>query len=1154
MVDRDLSDLCGRTLGDYLLIEPIGEGGCGAVYRAEQPLLKRAVVVKVLHQELRHDEVERQRFTREAQLLSRLHHPYAAHVYAFGIAAEDGLPWIAMELVHGITLKHWLATHGPMPLEQFVPFFERIAQVVQAAHERGIVHRDLKPSNVMVVEDADHLIPKLLDFGIAKRFHKASLREPLPQIRSDAPTAAGVATARIRATPPRPPRAEPRSDSRHPHADLTRSDEWIGSWPYMSPEQWSAPSAVGPTSDIYSLGIVAYETLTGRVPFTGANSDEYYQLHRCAPAPPLGGDFSAGLDRILQGALAKSPEERHGNALALAAALRTALRAEPREQLRSLARRWHERGRSPELLSRGRVLAELERCALSPKAALSELECSYLAESQRRARRIVWGRRWLVGLAALGAFQYRAVQQSRTAEQVVTQAEVEQGRSALLHNEPEAQVHLAEAYKRDPTPSTAFMLARALQARLAELARFASTLGRMWSAAFSPDGQRIVTTDDQSAQVRDAETGRLLFSLPHGDTVYHAVYRADGARLVTAGGDGTVKIWDAASGTLVRELKHDGRRLRYYVVALSPDGTIVAAIDIAGEVAHVWDADTGALLAELRNDAAAFPSLAFSADGRWLAASGGDDVRVFDVQTWAQVLTITGPRIHSLSFDPTGPRLVTGSTGGDAAIWAIPSGERIRHLREIGEPVDALAFSPNGELVVLAGRDGAAQVFSATAGTLQSQFNPRHSKILSIEFDPSSKLVLAAGADGAVVVIDAALGMPVTVLEGPTNLVRVAHFDPSARRVVGASWDGTARVWDATSPYRRWSAPSISDDCGVASSLVPDQRFVAVGCIDHPTRVWDTARDQLLAELPSVTQVDGDFASALPAVSAEGDRAAIARGNAVEIYELPGGRLLRTVAHGAAVNAVAFAVAGHDLVSGAVDGSLLVTRDGRDPIALPMSSGGIDAAGFLVDGRVVAADARSRLRVYDPGRNAVITDLAVPTRVGLLRMSPDGHRLITIPIYKGKDAPPVLWDLEPYRVVARLEGHVGRVYSVRFVADAIVTAGGDGTARLWNGATGQLRQTYRGSTRGLADATIAPDGSMVVAGSSDGLLRFWEATSGRSLWTLPVHKSPVIGIHFEGDDIVTRGFGGEVSRWTLPSPERVIAACSDREVCAIVSR
>jgi eukaryotic-like serine/threonine-protein kinase len=147
----EMADLAGRTLGEYVLREQIGEGGYGAVYRSEQPALKRDVVVKVLHQGRQSDGLAAERFLREAQLASRLNHPYAAHVYAFGVAEEDGLQWIAMELVHGITLNDWLKAHGPMPLEQFVPFFECVAEVVHAAHERGIVHRDLKPSNVMVI-------------------------------------------------------------------------------------------------------------------------------------------------------------------------------------------------------------------------------------------------------------------------------------------------------------------------------------------------------------------------------------------------------------------------------------------------------------------------------------------------------------------------------------------------------------------------------------------------------------------------------------------------------------------------------------------------------------------------------------------------------------------------------------------------------------------------------------------------------------------------------------------------------------------------------------------------------------------------------------------------------------------------------------------
>jgi WD40 repeat protein len=162
-----------------------------------------------------------------------------------------------------------------------------------------------------------------------------------------------------------------------------------------------------------------------------------------------------------------------------------------------------------------------------------------------------------------------------------------------------------------------------------------------------------------------------------------------------------------------------------------------------------------------------------------------------------------------------------------------------------------------------------------------------------------------------------------------------------------------------------------------------------------------------------------------------------------------------------------------------------------------------------------------------------------------VRPSPDGLRLITIPSYAGKSVPPGLWDLEHYRLIASLEGHVGRVFSARFAGNSeIVTAGGDGAVRRWDGATGQLRQIYRGSSRFLADAMLYPDGSMVVAGGGDGLLRFWDASSGRLLWTVQAHKSFVIGIHFEGDDIVTRGFGGDVARWTLPTLDSVIEACT----------
>jgi WD40 repeat protein len=259
----------------------------------------------------------------------------------------------------------------------------------------------------------------------------------------------------------------------------------------------------------------------------------------------------------------------------------------------------------------------------------------------------------------------------------------------------------------------------------------------------------------------------------------------------------------------------------------------------------------------------------------------------------------------------------------------------------------------------------------------------------------------------------------------------------------------------------------------------------------------------------------------------------------VEIYELPGGKLLRKIEHRAEVTAIAFGRANRDLVTGAADGSLLLTRDGSESVALPPAAGGIDAAAILPDGRIAASDTTQRLRIYDADSHALVADHAIPMRIGSLRASADSRRLLTVPSYQAASGSAMLWDLSSDGDPISLDGHPGRTFSARFVrGDAeILTTGVDGMMRLRGGITGELRQTFRGGSRYLADSAMTPDGSMVVAGGADGLLRFWDVASGRLLWTMPVHRGAVIGIHFEGGDIVTHGMGGEVSRWTVPNTQ-----------------
>jgi WD40 repeat protein len=1070
-----------------------------------------------------------------------------------------------------------------MPLARFVAFFECVAQVVQAAHARGIVHRDLKPSNIMVLESEGQLFPKLLDFGVAKL-----LEDPEP---SDDETgeddeardpADAIATVRIRAAPP------PERTNRDPDRGsgrLTPPGAVVGSVPYMSPEQWDDPGNVGPATDIYSLGCVAYEVLTGHPPFTAESPGGYYQLHRHAEPPPLGDRFPPGVDQAIRRALAKSPDARHADALELAAELRAVLRAEPREQLRVSAHQWHDRGRPAALLWRDDLLAALDEwmqrsVRTGPLTAL-ELEFvdasrdSAAAEAEARERRakrlqraagaaaVVAAGLVFFGFQVLAAWRAQRAQletqqaqlETRLAQQrerdaqrlanaTATVAELEQGRAALLHDEMEdAQRHLSAAWQRgDRSSSTAFMLARALQPRLAELARFSSISRLIWSATWSPDGRQMVTTDDGGVQIWDAHSYQRLFQMP-SKTVFSAAYSADGERLMTAGVDG-VRMWNAITGSLMRELRGSDPPLRYQLVALSPDGARVAAVDVTGEITDVWQADTGTQIAKLRNEAAGTPSLAFSADGRWLATSGGDHVKLMDTTNWTPV-PLTVRRVRSLSFDPGGPRIALSTADGSASVWTLPSGSLAHQLREIGEPIDKIAWSPDGRLIATASRDGAELVWDARTGGLLSRCNHLHDRISSLEFDRTSKFVLAAGR--RVVVSDADQGIALDSLEGPQT---VARFAPGEQRILGASLNGTARMWEASLPYRRWSSPPVADSCRVFSGAAPDQRYLPIACPGHATRVWDTAHDKLLAELPSVSAPGGDFALVLPVVSTDGTQAVIARGNAAEVYRLPGGQLVRTVTHGAPVSALAFGANG-ELVSGDVAGAMLATLGDGEQQALPSARGGIDAVTMLADGRVVVADAAKHLRILDQAR-MVVVDRQTSERVGLLRPSPDVRRLVlvpssTIPSRIGAIDPAQLWELEAGSLIVSLVGHVGRTVSARWTsADEILTASSDGTALRWDGMTGQQRQLYRGSALFLAD--VMRSGDLIIGGDGDGLLHFWDAASGAELWALRGHRPYVAGIHVEGSDLVTRDFGGGVSRWSLPPASKTIEDAARRGI------
>ena len=338
------SALIGRTLGEFVIREPLSGGGFGEVFLAEQKTLGREAVIKVLRE---HHSSATRRWC-SASCARRgwprlLDHPYAAHIYAFG-AEPDGLLWIAMELVRGTPLDTLLRVQGPMPLERFVPLLGRICEVVHTAHEQGIVHRDLKPANVMVLSRAGQLLPKLLDFGIAK----------LTSDEAEPPSRHGRRHAG---------RAGRRRSGDRPTHRLTGAGMAMGSPHYMAPEQWNDAGAADARADIYALGVICYEALTGTPPFRAPSREELAALHARGAGAAARPGFPAALDAVLatrDGQAASATASP--SALELAAAFRAASgdhrawpsAAAPRPALRDGRAGPARRSRSPRRSPRSR--------------------------------------------------------------------------------------------------------------------------------------------------------------------------------------------------------------------------------------------------------------------------------------------------------------------------------------------------------------------------------------------------------------------------------------------------------------------------------------------------------------------------------------------------------------------------------------------------------------------------------------------------------------------------------------------------------------------------------------------------------------------------------------------------------------------------------
>lgn len=889
------------------------------------------------------------------------------------------------------------ATSGAS-LRERLELLRQVLSAVQYAHANLVIHRDLKPSNILVTQDGQ---AHLLDFGIAKLLTEGEAKE----------------------------------------TELTRLGGRALTPDYAAPEQ-IAGAPITTAADVYALGVMLYELLTGERPYKlkrdsrGALEEAILRADPVAPsrvalskaaaaarttsAKKLSSAFRGDLDTIAAKALKKSPAERYATANAFGEDIARFLRgdvvlAQPDSvvyrTLKFARRHWV-----------GIAAASVLMMTLVGGLAATSYEAK-VAAVQRDA--------------AVEA-QLRSLTQTAAAR--LEAADVAGALGIILEVLPHAGT------KRTYTPEA---LSVFQEARAADLQLLAITGHTDWlrCAAFSPDGQRIVTASkDRTARIWDAAIGRQITVLTgHTDGVRTATFSPDGSRVLTAAGDNTSRIWDAVTGRQIMLLHTEGVRSAMF----SPDGARLVTAG-ADKTARVWDARTGQQITLFTGHTEGVRSAVFSPDGRYIVTASSDKTaRIWDAETSRQLVVLSGHTavVNRAAFSADGSKIVTASDDDTSRVWDAATGRELLVLSGHSQWVTSAAFSPDGSRIVTASNDKTARVWDAATGRQTMLLSGHASLVLSAAFSPDGRHIVTASDDNTARIWSAAAG-PILFLNGHTQLLAGAAFSKDGNQVATASMDKTARIWDAANG-RQLMVLAGHTEMVLSAAFSPNGRHVVTASDDKTARIWDVET---------------------------------------------GLELLRLSGHAMQVEGAAFSPDGGRVVTTSYDKTTRIwdALTGRQIIVLGGHSAGVNWAEFSHDGaRVITASFDKTARIWNSvtGRQLAVL-VGHSSIVATAAFSPDDERVVTA----SDDDTARIWDAATARQIAVLSGHSNFVTSAEFSPDGrlVVTSSYDGTARVWDAANGHLLMVLRHPGQ-VYTATFSPDGRRVLTAADDKTARIWDA-------------------------------------------------------------